>query len=54
LADHEYLLQRPEPVVHILVDLIPGEALALLQLAFELLAARGDVVVAWHTPMSAA
>src|SRR6266849_9249983 len=30
------LLQRPEPVVHVLVDLVLGEAVALLQLAFEL------------------
>src|SRR5215210_5483175 len=38
------LLQRPEPVVHILVDLILCKAVALLQLAFKLLAAALDHV----------
>src|SRR5438552_19080010 len=36
--------QRLEPVVHILVNLILGEAVALLQLAFELIAAAFDRV----------
>src|SRR5580693_592721 len=39
-----HLLQRPEPVVHVLVDLILGEAVALLQLAFELVAPALDDV----------
>src|SRR3981081_632336 len=38
------LLQRPEPVVHIPVDLVLGKAVALLQLAFELLAPALDHV----------
>src|ERR1700733_5882415 len=37
-------LQRLEPVVHVLVDLILGEAVALLQLAFELVAPALDDV----------
>src|SRR5437588_5739168 len=36
--------QRLEPVVHILVNLILGETVALLQLAFELIAAAFDDV----------
>src|SRR6202043_4170815 len=36
------LLQRPEPVIDIPVNLILGKAVALLQLAFELLAAAFD------------
>src|ERR1700726_1709816 len=36
LADQR-LLQRLEPVVHVLVNLVLGEAVALLELAFELL-----------------
>src|SRR5438477_6573957 len=36
--------QRLEPVVHILVNLILGETVALLQLAFELLAPAFDHV----------
>ena len=50
----EILLQRPEPVVHVLVDLVLGEAVALLQLAFELFAAAFDhieVVVGEFTPL---
>ena len=35
-------LQRREPIVHVLSDLVLGEAVALLQLAFELLAAALD------------
>src|SRR5215207_6801578 len=38
------LLQGPEPVVHVLADLVLGKAVALLQLAFELLAAALDDV----------
>src|ERR1043165_1581444 len=38
------LLQSPEPVVHVLADLVLGEAVALLQLAFELVAAALDDV----------
>src|SRR5882724_11388723 len=30
LADQEHLLQRPEPVVHVLVNLVLGETVALL------------------------
>src|SRR5260370_38839258 len=37
-------LQRPEPVVHVLVDLILGEAVALLKLALELVAPALDDV----------
>src|SRR5579863_2132802 len=44
LFDHEHLLQHLEPVVHILVNLILGEAVALLELAFELIAAAFDDV----------
>jgi hypothetical protein len=36
--------QRLEPVVHVFSDLVLGEAVALLQLAFELLAAALDHV----------
>src|SRR6266403_5101354 len=36
--------ERLEPVVHVLVDLVLGEAVALLQLAFELFAASFDHV----------
>src|SRR6185295_19436335 len=43
-ADSAILLQRPEPVVHVLVDLVLGKTVALLQLAFELLAAAFDHV----------
>jgi hypothetical protein len=48
------LLQRPEPVVHILVDLILGKTVALLQLAFELFAAAFDhveIVVGEFAPL---
>ena len=38
------LLQGPEPVVDVLADLVLGEAVALLQLAFELFAAALDDV----------
>src|SRR6476660_4720632 len=38
------LLQRLEPVIDVLVNLVLGEAVALLQLAFELLAATLDDV----------
>ena len=38
------LLERPEPVVHVLVDLVLGETVTLLQLAFELFAAAFDDV----------
>src|ERR1700730_5948465 len=54
LDDQERLFQRPEPVVHILVDLILGEAVALLQLAFELLTAALDhveIVVGEFAPL---
>src|SRR6266852_3461327 len=47
-------LQRLEPVVHILVDLVLGEAVALLQLAFELFAAPFDhveIVVGEFAPL---
>src|SRR5258708_10319686 len=53
-ADQENLFQRPEPVIHVLVDLILGEAVALLQLAFELLAATLDhveIVVGEFAPL---
>src|SRR5580704_5508634 len=43
-SDPGNLFQRPEPVIHVPVDLILGEAVALLQLAFELLAATLDHV----------
>ncbi len=36
------LFQRPEPVIHVAADLILGEAVTLLQLAFELFAAPLD------------
>src|SRR5450631_107399 len=48
------LLQRPEPVVHIPVDLILGKTVALLQLAFELFAAAFDhveIVVGEFAPL---
>src|SRR5262245_32997141 len=38
------LLQRAEPVVHVLADLVLGKAVALLKLALELLAAPLDHV----------
>ena len=44
IADQGNLLQRPEPVVYILVDLVLGETVALLQLDLELLAAALDHV----------
>src|SRR5712675_1416896 len=47
-------LQRLEPVVHVLVDLVLGEAVALLQLAFELFAASFDhveIVVGEFAPL---
>src|SRR5205807_9239770 len=43
-AVRKRLFQRPEPVVYILVDLILGEAVALLQLAFELFTPAFDDV----------
>src|ERR1700704_1846871 len=54
LAGQGDLFQRPEPVIDILVDLVLGEAVALLQLAFELLAAALDnveVVVGEFAPL---
>src|SRR5690348_10636358 len=44
LAGYAWLLQRAEPVVHVLAGLILGIAITLLQLAFELLAAALDDV----------
>src|SRR3979490_1093654 len=54
IADQADLFERLEPVIHILVDLILGEAVALLQLAFELLAATLDhieIVVGEFAPL---
>src|SRR5450432_2574603 len=48
------LLQRPEPVVHIPVDLILGKTVALLQLAFELFTSAFDhveIVVGEFAPL---
>jgi hypothetical protein len=39
------LLQRPEPVIDIPVNLVLGKAVALLQLAFELLAAAPSITL---------
>src|SRR3981081_860765 len=54
IADQADLFERLEPVIHILVNLILGEAVALLQLAFELLAATLDhieIVVGGLAPL---
>src|SRR5258708_7751597 len=44
LSASQKLLQRPEPVIDIPVNLILGKTVALLQLAFELLASAFDHV----------
>src|SRR3982074_2816704 len=54
IADQAGLFERLEPVIHVLVNLVLGEAVALLQLAFELLAAALDhveIVVGEFTPL---
>src|ERR1700760_4096019 len=43
-SSEPFLLQRTEPVVHVFVNLVLGEAVALLQFAFELFAAAFDHV----------
>src|SRR5712671_3332571 len=44
IVDQADLFERFEPVIHVLVNLILGEAVALLQLAFQLIAATLDHV----------
>src|SRR5258708_40351675 len=54
LSASQKLLQRPEPVIDIPVNLILGKTVALLQLAFELLASAFDhveIVVGEFAPL---